>query len=85
EVYAVNNYTGLTMSSAHYLCFDDVKPEEHNGIFSGGYPIAHTSDDANSIATTTLKVYLEGWDHCVIDDVINAGFNLGLQFEINRV
>ena len=32
-----------------------------------------------------LTIYLEGWDHSVIDDEINHMFDLGLTFEINRV
>ena len=79
------DYTNIVRAKAHYLSFADVKPEETYGVFSGGYPIAHTSNDANAIGHCTLSVYLEGWDHDIIDLNIGAKFNLGLQFEINRV
>ena len=72
---------------ASYLCVDDIKPtnEDEDGKFQGGVPIAHTSDDEIALARVDLTVYLEGWDHSIINNNIDAMFNLGLQFEIDRV
>lgn len=76
---------GITPKTAEYLSFDEVAPQDVNGGLSGDYPIAHTSADDDSVGLCTLTIWLEGWDHVIIDDNINARFNLGLQFEINRV
>ena len=55
-----------------------------NGHFINGKPIAVT-DDTTKIGYSTLTIYLEGWDHSVIDQSIGYQFNLGITFEIDRV
>ena len=57
-----------------------------------GKPVARTEDvadetanNADLIAYCNLTFYLEGWDHAIIDEVISASFNLGLQFEVDRL
>ena len=55
-----------------------------NGHFINGKPIAIT-DSTSKIGYSTLTIYLEGWDHSVIDQAIGYQFNLGITFEIDRV
>lgn len=84
SVYGYTDYAHVTRGEAEYLYFDQVRPQENNGTFSGGYPITQTSQDTG-LGLATLTVWLEGWDHAIVDANIGAEFNLGLQFEINRV
>jgi len=55
-----------------------------SGDFVGGMPVTIT-DATDKIGYATLTIYLEGWDHSVIDQVVGDFFYLGLQFEINKV
>ena len=48
--------------------------------------VCKTADETDHyLGRVTLDIYLEGWDHAVIDDEINHKFDLGLTFEINKV
>ena len=40
------------------------------------------TDNTTKIASLYLTIYLEGWDHAVIDEAAACKFNLGLTFEI---
>lgn len=85
---------------ASYKCFNTVRPKENatTGEWDQGDPLAYTETVIKNTATSettcigrcNLTIYLEGWDHCIIDQLLGedghgAPFNLGLQFEINRV
>lgn len=91
---AVKGFTTLndiTRNTAHYLSFEDIRPTENDGVFTGDYPMAKTSVEEDSegnltaIGRADLTIWLEGWDHSIVDSNIGARFNLGLQFEIDRV
>ena len=71
---------------AEYQTLATIKPgiNETTGVFEGGKPMAYT-DSTDSIGYVTLTIYIEGWDHSVVDKAANYSFNLGLKFEINRV
>ncbi len=70
---------------AEYETFGTVGPEDDgHGNLTGGKPVTVT-DSSTGLATLDLTIYLEGWDHAVIDKEINHSFNLGLTFQINRV
>ena len=93
--------TSVTLKEAKYDTLATIAPDVNaHGYYSGGKPVAHTetssiliddSDpehlvyDTQYIAYTDLTIYLEGWDHAIINEVISASFNLGLQFEVNRL
>ena len=47
--------------------------------------ICQTAHDDNALAELDMTIYLEGWDHSVIDEELAYSFNLGLQFQINFV
>ncbi|MCR5078576.1 MAG: hypothetical protein K6B65_01450 [Bacilli bacterium] len=71
---------------SEYVCMSTIKPEkDSNGDLVDGYPIAVTANDNTGLARTDMYVYLEGWDHSIVDSQIDSEFSLGLQFEINRV
>ena len=52
-----------------------------------GIPIANTGTNADNygIGYSTMTIFIEGWDHTVIDKAVGYSFNLGLRFEINRI
>ena len=55
-------------------------------LLGTGKRIATTGNEAaNYLARVTLTIWLEGWDHSVIDEEIDHSFNLGIQFEIDSV
>ena len=74
---------------AFYYTLADIAPDvDGQGDYSGGYPVAKTASSATPaerIARTDLTIWLEGWDHAIIDANVATYFNLGLTFEINRV
>ncbi len=76
--------------TADYLSFAQVRPEEdpYSGDWINGHPLAITGT-TNRVARCNFTIYLEGWDHAIVDQLLDedgkAPFNLGLQFEINRV
>ncbi len=73
----------LTPSKSAYLGINDIKPTDDGyGNLSGGKPISIT--DEEGLGTADMTVFLEGWDHSVIDAEISHAFNLGLTFQIDR-
>ena len=70
---------------ADYYGMNSVKPEiAASGDYTGGKPIAYT-DSACKIGYSKLTIWLEGWDHAIIDSAIGHEFNLGLTFEVNKI
>ena len=55
--------------------------DEVNG---NGIPVALTSNESK-VGYATFTIFIEGWDHAVIDQKAGYGFNLGLRFEIDRI
>ena len=56
-----------------------VDTENGNGI-----PVARTST-TSKIGYSTLTIFVEGWDHAIINQNAGYSFNLGLKFEIDRM
>ena len=79
-------YAGLDLHRAYYYGYTDVRPtvDDATGSFTGGLPVTIT-DETTKIGFSTLTIYLEGWDHSVIDQAIGYKFSLGITFEIDRV
>lgn len=70
---------------AEYETLGTVCPDvEQDGDYSGGIPVASTNR-GSKIGYTTMTIFIEGWDHSVIDKAVGYSFNLGLKFEINRI
>ena len=56
----------------------------HDDTNGNGYAVATTTEESK-VAYTTVTVFVEGWDHCMIDQKAGYSFNLGLKFEIDRI
>ena len=81
------DYTNLQYTTAFYDTLNTVKPtvNELTGLYDedSGKPVATT--DSNGIGYTNLTIYLEGWDFAVTNSIIETKFNLGIQFQINKI
>ena len=71
---------------AEHFGKNKVKPADDGaGHLTGGMPICQTSSLATgAIGSTSMYIYIEGWDFAVIDKEVGHSFNLGLQFQIDR-
>ena len=77
---------GLNAKKAHYETLDSIMPDDDGaGNLTGGKPLVVTGNNSDALGFMDMSIFLEGWDHSVIDTEINHSFNLGLQFQINRV
>ena len=56
----------------------------HDDTNGNGYPVAITTSESK-VGYTTVTVFVEGWDHSMIDQKSGYQFNLGLKFEIDRI
>ena len=78
----------LTPKAAAFETFGTVKPMvTENGVYySGetGIPLCST-ESASGIGYCTMTIFIEGWDHSVVDKAAGYSFNLGLRFETNRL
>ena len=83
----INNLNEITPKVAEYETFGTVNPSVVNGEFvvgDTGIPITRT-DGPTGVGYATFSIYIEGWDHSVIDKTAGYSFNLDLKFEINRI
>ena len=88
DIYTAN-LTNVTPKTAEYYSFGNVKPlTDSNGDYYGtstrGFKICAT-DGPTGVGYATFTIYIEGWDHVVIDDAAGYNFNLNLRFEMNRL
>lgn len=73
----------------HYP-FGLVKPDtDENGNYFENTENGHgmmmcTTDSADGVGYVTFTIFIEGWDHVVIDQAANYSFNLSLKFEVNK-
>ena len=78
----------VNFKKAEYHSFGRVKPsvDSNGNYYAGttGIPVARTSSE-DSIGYLNLTIYLEGWDHSIINQAYGHSFNLGLEFQINRL
>ena len=74
----------INAKTQQYDTLTDVKPTDFDGVLSGGKPLCAT-DLTTGIADLELTIWLEGWDHNVIDEENTHSFNLDLQFQISRL
>ncbi len=82
-----SNLDCITPHYAEYLGTNTVFPQKNaQGEFEGNYAVCKTGNAAaHYLGTFNMKVYLEGWDHSVVDSQLQNKFYLGLTFEINIV
>ncbi len=70
---------------AKYAGTNTVYPNDNAGSLTKGSVLSKTSDDDLAIGTLDMTIYMEGWDHGVIDKYCEYQFDLGLTFQINKV
>ena len=80
-----NDYSGITMGTAEYKVLNQIKPNDSHAILTGGMPLCQTSATGGHIAELGTTIWLEGWDHAVVDKAITHQFNLGFQFQIDLI
>ena len=84
----VADFTNVNPLLAHYETFGTTKPlvNANNEYYAGdtGIPLA-TTTATSKIGYVTLTIFIEGWDHAVVDKAAGYSFNLGLRFEIDRI
>ena len=79
-------YEGLTLGKAYYRTVNSIKPNDSQAVLSGGRVLCTTADSGGKyLAELTTTIWLEGWDHAIIDKAVSHKFNLGLQFQIDLV
>ena len=84
--YGYNNMSTLVPKVADYQTIDSIKPmDDGSGYLTGGKQICTTANNVHALGEATLTIYIEGWDHHVINEEITHKFNLGLTFQINRI
>ena len=84
----VDSFEGSTPLIAQYYNFGKVKPSiDASGNYvadaNGGLAVAKTST-TTGIAYASFTIFIEGWDHSVIDSAAGYEFNLDLRFEVDR-
>ncbi len=79
------NYDGLDLPKAEYKGTDSVYPSDDSGKLDGGTIMTTTGNDDLAIGDLSMTIYMEGWDHSIIDKNIDYTFQLGLTFQINKV
>ena len=85
----ITNLDNITPKVAEYETFGTVMPSINNDtgdyyVGDTGISITETSG-TNGIGYANFTIFVEGWDHSVIDKAAGYKFNLDLKFEINRV
>ena len=73
---------------AQYLGTSTIFPQKNaqTGDFEGNYAVCRTGNAAaHYLGLFNMKIYIEGWDHSVVDAQLQNKFYLGLTFEINIV
>lgn len=81
--------TSISFEEACFETFNTVKPKvSSDGTFYSedgiGKPIAYT-DSEDAVGYADLTIFIEGWDHAIVNEAAGCSFNLGLQFEINKI
>ena len=65
---------------ADYETLNTIKPiDDGTGVLSGGKQICTTANTVSALGEATLTIYIEGWDHHVVNEEISHKFNLGLK------
>lgn len=87
DIRTITNKDNIVLGQAQYYGMGSMAPSLNpsTGGFSGGTPITSTAADGDKIARLNVTIFLEGWDHSVIDTALECQFYLGLTFEIDRV
>lgn len=79
----IQRCTSFKAKTATYETLGTVTPSDDGGHLTGGKPFCTTRDDDNALARVDLTIYMEGWDHNVVDDENGHFFSLDLIFQID--
>lgn len=80
------DYAGINRGYAEYRTLASIKPNDSKAKLSGGVPLCTTSaSSGNYLAELETTIWLEGWDHAVVDKAISHKFNLSMQFQIDLI
>lgn len=83
---AYSSLSGITPHKANFKSLSDIRPDvNEQGDLINGEVVAVTSNSDDAIADLETTIYLEGWDHSVINQELFHRFFLGMTFEINKV
>ena len=80
----------LTPAYVEYYPFGLVKPDvDADGNYFENTENGHgmmmcLTDSTDGVGYVTFTIFIEGWDHVVIDQAANYSFNLSLKFEVNK-
>ena len=80
------------LKTAEYESMTSIAPKENgytgelsNYDENNPTSVCKTADDSgHRLGKVTLTIYLEGWDHSLIDQELLHSFNLGLTFKTNK-
>ena len=93
DAHVIDNLDEIEPLQAHYQTLGTIKPNINgSGNFyegdhsegENGYAICSTQS-ASGVGYSTISIFIEGWDHVVVDKAAGYSFNLGLKFEVNRL
>lgn len=86
------NLDNFDLKKAQYYSMKEIQPKDDAGYLKDGHAVCRTSNKDSAIATISLTIYLEGWDHSITNEALDeqetrggTGFDLGLTFQTNRV
>ncbi len=87
------NYNNCVFKTAEYESLSSIAPgkDEISGRLynkDGNHPtsVCKTAGaEGHYLGRVDFTIYLEGWDHSVIDEELSHYFDLGLTFEINKL
>lgn len=82
------NLTNVTPKVAKYETMGTVKPsyDGDNNYCEGDTGIRiTTTNSTDKVGYVTFTIFIEGWDHAVVDKAANYSFTLSLAFETNRI
>ena len=88
ELAYVANLESITPEVAEYYTMGTVKPsvDPVTGKYiegDTGFKIC-TTDSSDYVGYASFTIYIEGWDHSVVDRAAGYSFNLSLRFETSR-
>ena len=88
-----DDYSNCIFKTAEYECLDSIAPlkDEVSGVLHNKDALHPTSvcktagAEGHYLGRVSFTIYMEGWDHSVIDLELEHMFDLGLTFEINKL
>ena len=83
----IADYSNCTPKEAKYETFGTVEPSlDQDGKYCEGATGLKmtTTNSPDNVGYVTLTIFIEGWDHSVVNKAANYQFNLSLVFETNR-